>query len=100
MLKHHGYKNIFMGGADLNFAGKGQFLAQHGYDIAYGKQHWENLGKEILISGVFMMIDFFAGEKILLDLDKLAQPFNLTMLTLNLHEPHGFTDTTCESKNL
>ena len=22
------------------------------------------------------------------------------MLTLNLHEPHGFTDKTCESKNI
>jgi len=101
VLKQHGYKNIFMGGADLNFAGKGQFLTQHGYDIAYGKQHWENLGERDFNQwGLHDDRLFLQAKKILLDLDKLAQPFNLTMLTLNLHEPDGFTDTTCESQNL
>ena len=101
VLKHHGYKNIFMGGADLNFAGKGQFLTQHGYDIAYGKQHWENLGERDFNQwGLHDDRLFLQAKKILLDPDKLAQPFNLTMLTLNLHEPHGFTDKTCESKNI
>jgi phosphoglycerol transferase len=35
-LADKGYLNIFMNGADLSFAGKGKFIAKHGYTQNYG----------------------------------------------------------------
>jgi phosphoglycerol transferase len=38
VLATMGYRNVFLGGARLAFAGKGQFLADHGYSERYGKK--------------------------------------------------------------
>jgi phosphoglycerol transferase len=99
ILKNFGYQNIFMGGADLNFSGKGAFLKQHGYDQTYGKSYWESIGEKYFNSwGLHDDRLFFHAKQKILELHKNKQPFNFTMLTLNLHEPSGFSDRLCASK--
>lgn len=37
LLTEQGYRNVFMGGASITFAGKDKFLSQHHYHEAYGR---------------------------------------------------------------
>ena len=79
--------------------GKGAFLKQHGYDEAYGKNHWKDIGeKNFNTWGLHDDRLFFHAKQKILELHKNKQPFNFTMLTLNLHEPNGFSDRLCASK--
>lgn len=99
VLGDHGYQNIFMGGADLNFSGKGQFLKQHGYNHLFGKAYWESIGEDRFNDwGLPDDRLFFHAKNKILELHQSKKPFNFTMLTLNLHEPEGYSDQTCMSK--
>lgn len=99
VLRDHGYQNIFMGGADLNFSGKGQFLKQHGYHHTFGKAYWESIAEDRFNDwGLPDDRLFFHAKNKILELHQSEQPFNFTMLTLNLHEPEGYTDQTCTSR--
>jgi phosphoglycerol transferase len=100
VLQHFGYTNIFMGGADLEFSGKGQFLNQHGYQETYGKKYWESIGENSFNQwGLNDDRLFFHAKNKILALNRQDKPFNFTMLTLSLHEPSGFYDQACKQKN-
>jgi phosphoglycerol transferase len=95
ILKGQGYNNVFMGGAKSSFAGKGLFLKDHGYDTEYDLDTWRAQGE----SEDQMRSDWGLSDKRLMahartEVDKLhaqsevtGQPFNLSMLTLDTHEP-------------
>lgn len=92
ILKDHGYTSVFLGGAHTHFAGKGTFLADHGYDRADGLAQWEARGESRSEIGVWGLSDhrlFANAEKTLDRLQAAGQPFNLTLLTLDTHEPGG-----------
>lgn len=95
ILKVAGYKQVFMGGADLEFAGKGAFFIEHGYDETWGKLKWEELGFESANTWGLSDADLFAQalEKIK-KLSQSPQPFNVTLLTLGTHIP-GFVYEGC-----
>lgn len=86
-LKKLGYKNIFLGGADLRFANKGAFLKTHGYDEIYGKKHWLRLNPRQKMNswGLYDKELFAKATKKLDQLMQNDQPFNLTILTLDTH---------------
>ncbi|WP_030013640.1 sulfatase-like hydrolase/transferase [Curtobacterium sp. S6] len=95
VLGKHGYKNAFLGGANGSFAGKDKFLGGHGYTEEKDLSTWRNMGEpeknfrsdwglsdQRLMEHAKEEIDQLHAES-----EKTGQPFNLSMLTLDTHEP-------------
>lgn len=101
ILQGAGYTNVFLGGAGLEFAGKGKFLEAHGYTDTYGRHEWVKR-HETEIDGWGLYDDrLFANAKKIVD--QLAQkdkPFNLTILTLDTHGPTGRYSNTCKREGV
>ncbi|QIK63033.1 LTA synthase family protein [Leucobacter viscericola] len=89
VLKDEGYHNVFLGGANASFAGKDQFLSGHGYDEVYGLEDWVSEG-ETETRAEWGLSDrrlFEHAKEKVKELHDAGDPFNLTMLTLDSHEP-------------
>ena len=96
VLRAAGYRQTFLGGADKRFAGKGRFLAQHGYDKVMGQHDWAKQ-KVFQRRGTWGVSDVDLFRQSLLELQRLkdsGQPFNLTLLTIGTHLP-GFAYEEC-----
>ena len=101
ILFENGYKNVFLGGASLYFAGKGKFLSQHGYSELYGKEEWSRIGERDFNDWGLYDDKLFKHAKSKLDiLEKSKKPFNLTLLTVDTHFPDGFYSPTCTNKGV
>ena len=93
ILERHGYRNVYIGSAPLAFAGKGSFLATHGYAEQYG---WDELRSELPdpdASGYWGLYDEDMLELAWRRLATLAQgpePFSLMLLTVDTHDVRGF----------
>ncbi len=101
ILKEAGYTNIFLGGAGLDFAGKGKFLLTHGYDHIVGRTDWIERG-ETKIDGWGLYDDrLIANAKKEIDaLERSGAPYNLTILTLDTHGPDGRLSPTCKARGV
>lgn len=98
ILKDNGYKNIFMGGASLNFGRKGKFLKSHGYIEMYGREEWAAMGvsKEMMNEwGIYDDFLFQQAKKKLSELHSSDELYNLTLLTVEMHYPKGYFSPTC-----
>ena len=88
ILNRHGYRNIYLGGTLLSFAGKGAFLATHGFEEQYG---WRHLLAEVPDPEAYgpwgaYDDDLFAiAWRRLVALAGESRPFTLMMLTLDTH---------------
>jgi phosphoglycerol transferase len=103
ILQPLGYRNVFMGGARLAFAGKGHFLRDHGYGETYGKENWleQGVAHGSMNDWGLHDDDLFAKAKLKLrELHEAAQPFNLTLLTLDTHHPTGFYSKQCKREGV
>ena len=69
ILHANGYRSVFLGGADLSFSGKGTFLADHGYDSAFGRPEWERSGER---KGAFNEWGLFDGPLVRRARDELT----------------------------
>lgn len=99
VLKRAGYTNIFMGGAGLDFAGKGKFLLTHGYDEVYGKKDWRERGETQFSEWGLHDDRLLANAKKKIDqLEAQGEPYNLTLLTVDMHPPSGFVSDTCKHR--
>lgn len=97
-LGQQGYQLHFTGGADPAFAGKGRFLASHGFhtvkDQAWFRargvadRHFSSWGvhDDVLLDSVFE--DFMR-------LSAAGSPFMLTALTMDTHHPAGHLPVAC-----
>ncbi|MEC5198918.1 phosphoglycerol transferase [Arthrobacter sp. PL16] len=108
VLDEHGYRNVFMGGANASFAAKDTFLGSHGYSEVKGLSDWRAAGEpetnfrsdwglsdERLLARAKDRIDELHAEA-----EKTGQPFNLSMLTLDTHEPvHIFDYCTVDTQD-
>lgn len=95
ILGKAGYQQIYMGGAELVFAGKGAFLRDHGYGDVKGWRYWDDQGyKRFGDWGLSDTTLFNTALDTILEKRKQQQPFNLTMLTLGTHVP-GFVYPEC-----
>ena len=97
VLKDQGYQTTYMGGASLEFAGKGKFLRARGYDSLFGKQRLVELhGVERLSSwGVYDEDLFKFAKQELLELQDSNEPFLFSVLTLDTHHPSGLPSPDC-----
>lgn len=92
VLSEAGYRQIYMGGAPLGFAGKGAFLGTHGYDELYGLDEWRERGLNPR-PGTWGLGDpdlFEQSLKKIRDLRQADQPWKLTLLTIGSHIPGYF----------
>ena len=101
ILDEAGYRNHFLGGADPEFAGKGKFLADHGFDVVKGLPTWEAMGETNFSKwGLYddRLLDYARAE---LDyLHAQGEPFNLTVLTVDTHRPEGHISPTCAKRGV
>lgn len=103
VLQRHGYQNVFLGGAPLSFAGKGKFLTDHGYQVTYGREEWQKEGVDDAALSEWGLYDdeLYARAKVkLAKLHASGQRFNLTLLTLDMHNPHGFRSPACRRRGI
>lgn len=101
ILSEHGYRNVFMEGGSETFAGKGKFLRSHHYDEIYGQEDWLREGvnpEEMNGWGLFDDDLFAAAKRKLRDLQDSKARFNLTLLTVDMHDPEGFLSKRCAQR--
>ncbi|MBV7538915.1 sulfatase-like hydrolase/transferase [Duganella sp. sic0402] len=101
LLAQRGYRNVFMGGAATAFAGKDKFLGQHHYHEVYGREEWLKSGvsREDMNGWGLYDADLFARAKAKLrELSASRQKFNLTLLTVDMHEPKGHLSAACAQR--
>jgi phosphoglycerol transferase len=101
ILHEHGYASAFIGGADTKFAGKGTFLATHGFQKILGKHEladrvqtpppadWWGYSDDIVFD--------HAMEEIK-RLDAADEPYSLSLLTLDTHGPRGYYSDHCKEQ--
>jgi phosphoglycerol transferase len=92
VLAAQGYTNAFLGGAHTRFAGKDTFLFDHGYTSVQGLADWEADGEDREDISVWGLSDtrlFARATAELTELREAGEPFNLTILTMDTHEPAG-----------
>ena len=98
LLKSVAYKSHYMGGAALQFAGKGKFYNTHGFSGVSGLEELrENLGQDISFSewGIYDPDLLQLAEERFLDLSEAGDPFGLFLLTLDTHHPKGHIPEKC-----
>lgn len=99
VLKQKGYQTVFMGGASLDFGGKGNFLRAHGFDRVLGREELMPLLPDQEYKNGWGLQDdslFELAVDELKALEKKGEPYLLTLLTLGTHHPDGFVAKTCE----
>lgn len=100
VLHQQGYQQQFMCGSDASFAGRNNYFSQHGnyqiFDVYTAKEkgyipedYWEWWGYEDAI-----LYDIAKDE--VLRMAAESQPFNLTMLTVDMHATGGYQCRLCE----
>ncbi|MBL4728507.1 MAG: sulfatase-like hydrolase/transferase [Gammaproteobacteria bacterium] len=98
ILNNAGYQQVFMGGAALEFAGKGSFLREHGFDTTLGRDELiGELEDPDYVNGWGLYDDSLFSNAIT-QFNNLAasdQPFNLTLLTVDTHHPTGEPSASC-----
>ncbi|HTR00017.1 MAG TPA: sulfatase-like hydrolase/transferase [Candidatus Acidoferrum sp.] len=99
ILHAGGYHQVFMGGAPLRFAGKGRFLLAHHYDEVLGRIALSaKLPDRAYQTGWGLYDDslFTLASETFMRLADTAQPFNLSLLTLDTHHPNGAASASCK----
>jgi len=103
VLQAHGYLNVFLGAAPLSFAGKGAFLRDHGYAERWGREEWKRYPEDVRDRNAWGLYDHKLLEharKRLAELHAAGQPFNLTILTLDTHNPQGLLSPFCRERGV
>lgn len=101
VLKGQGYHLEYMGGAKLQFAGKGSFYQSHGFDRVQGFDELRRgLNDPRYRSGWGLFDDTLfevAGHRFD-ELAKQHRPFGLFLLTLDTHHPSGHLSRSCRAR--
>ena len=101
ILASHGYTNVFLNGSSLEFAGVGKFFHDHRYSKVMGREEWivEGERPERMSGWGLRDDDLFRRARAELDaLMKSRKPFNLTVLTIDMHHPYGHLSSTCKKQ--
>ncbi|MEO7581222.1 MAG: sulfatase-like hydrolase/transferase, partial [Massilia sp.] len=103
LLSAHGYRNVFMAGAAARFAGKEKFLHDHHYDAILGKEDWLREGvraDEMNGWGLYDVALLARARQQVRQLEAAGRPYNLTLLTVDTHEPAGHLSRSCAQRGL
>ena len=97
ILHDAGYHQVFLGGAESSFSGKGLFLAAHHFDDIWGRERWrENRAYAGGRLNAWGLQDTDLAREAIARLPALraASPFHLSLLTVNTHPP-GYDAADC-----
>lgn len=101
ILSNNSYNLNYIGGSDLDFAGKGKFYDTHGFDNVQG---WYELEDRLINKSYrssWGLYDDSLYEIINDKLDELKesdQNYGLFSLTLDTHHPNGYLSNSCNNK--
>jgi len=98
ILQDRGYATVYLGGAPLAFAGKGNFLRTHGYDRVLGREElMPRLEDPSYGMGWGLHDDSLFGLALeeLAALEEGEKPYLLTVLTIGTHHPDGHVAASC-----
>jgi hypothetical protein len=93
------YEQVFMGGASLDFAGKGEFLRAHSFDQVLGREELAPRLPDPSYLGGWGLFDDSLFSLAIDEFNRLAEtgrPFNLTVLTVDTHHPTGEPSHGCK----
>jgi phosphoglycerol transferase len=99
LLAARGWDISFYGGASLKFAGKGQFLADHGVARRFGAEQWKQRGVPVPAEG-WGLLDSALVEQAWLDMQRPRKGDEARMsllLTVDTHGPMGAHDEGCDA---
>ena len=95
-LSENGYQTRYLGGADLNFAGKDAFLSTHGYQKTTGLLEIpEDQRGDVNKWGIYDDRLFDLAFEELRTLSAADEPFLLSVLTIGPHSPAGYPAKVC-----
>jgi len=98
VLHAAGYRQLYMGGAPIDFSNKGLFFKLHGYDEALGLAELQAKNGYRFSAPGWGLYDsdlFELAAKRFHQLARSGKPFNLSVLTLDTHPPHGRPSPNC-----
>lgn len=102
ILSQWGYRQTYMNGSNLEFAGKGSFWEAHGVARRLDGDAVKDLaGRPDAPSSDWGPFDDVLMDAAKAELDLLGQekgPFSLTLLTLDTHAPHGHPTPSCNPR--
>lgn len=99
LLKEEGYQFSYLGGAPLDFAGKGKLFSTHGFDDVRGLYELNHLLPDKSYKTGWGLYDdslFDIAFKSFNKLSSSGKPFGLFMLTLDTHHPDGHPSKSCK----
>jgi phosphoglycerol transferase len=101
LLKANGYQSEFYGGANLEFAGKGNFFKTHGFTSVNGIKELKEFAKQENLSGWGLRDDDLLeiAYHRFIELSASEQPFALLTLTLDTHHPTGIPSNSCTNRD-
>ena len=101
ILQKYGYRQEFLCGSDAAFAGRDLYFTQHGnyeiFDLFTARERGYIPPDYNVFWGFEDRVLFEIAKEELLSLSASTQPFNFTMLTLDLHHKGGYFCPECES---
>lgn len=98
LLVEEDYHLAFLGGASIDFAGKGKFYLTHGFKDVKGRRGLRSklVNKEYMNAwGLHDDSLFDIAYSEYENLSKMNKPFGLFMLTLDTHPPRGSMSASC-----
>ena len=102
VLSRNNYALSYLGGASLEFAGKGHFFKTHGFSSIQGR---EELKEQLVDASYTSAWGLYDDSLFSIAKQKLAaqvaqdSPFALFMLTLDTHHPRGHLSASCTNHN-
>ncbi len=98
ILAGEGYRNVFLNGSSLVFAGVGKFFNDHRYARVMGREEWIAAGEPPGTMSGWGLRDDALFRRARAELDQLMKsrkPFNLNVLTVDTHHPYGHLSPEC-----
>jgi len=98
VLRKAGYRQVFMNGSPLSFANQGSFFRMHGFDRVLGLDELESQNGSPMPAPGWGLYDSDLFRLATSQFRRLAasgKPFNLDVLTIDNHPPHGHPSPGC-----
>ncbi len=102
ILSEANYQTAYLGGASIEFAGKGAFYKTHGFESVEGLHELSDEMEDPDYLAEWGLQDdtlFDLARRKTSDLAKQKAPFALTLLTLDTHHPNGHAETNKKCKD-
>lgn len=97
VLKEKGYWLEYMGGANLDFAGKGLFYKSHGFSNVAGLLELPQEPDYVNSWGLYDDTLYDLLSQRFISLSQQQQPFALFSITIGTHQPDGHIARTCKN---